>query len=209
MVEKVVVADVVVRLKWSCHQVSFGRLGGDSGDSAIYHAAQFGIYCIMIAKCSSSDFKTILEIINDGASAYKDVIPADRWKEPYMSEQELMEQIQDGVEFWRYSDYDQILGVMGIQYKGDVTLIRHAYVRTSERKKGVGGKLLEELRTITTTPILIGTWADAAWAITFYQKHGFRLVTEFEKNMLLKKYWKIPERQIITSVVLVSEDWRA
>ena len=164
---------------------------------------------MMIAKCSPTDFNTILEIINDGASAYKGVIPTDRWKEPYMSEQELREQINEGVEFWSYSGDDQILGVMGIQSKGDVTLIRHAYVRTTERKRGIGGKLLEHLRTTTSTPILIGTWADAIWAIGFYEKHGFRLVTEDEKNKLLRKYWNIPNRQVITSVVLASEDWKS
>jgi len=97
---------------------------------------------------------------------------------------------------------------MGIQFKGDVTLIRHAYVRTTERKKGIGSKLLEHLATISSTPVLIGTWADAKWAIAFYQKHGFRLLPEEEKNNLLRKYWKIPVRQIETSVVLASSDWK-
>jgi N-acetylglutamate synthase-like GNAT family acetyltransferase len=153
------------------------------------------------------DFAVIHQVINDGASAYKGIIPADRWNEPYMSKEELQTQIDEGVEFWKFLDGGEVLGVMGIQFKGDVTLIRHAYVRSSERKKGIGSKLLEHLRSTTSTPILIGTWADATWAINFYQKHGFRLVSEAEKNVLLKKYWSIPERQVETSVVLV--DWKS
>jgi N-acetylglutamate synthase-like GNAT family acetyltransferase len=98
---------------------------------------------------------------------------------------------------------------MGIQNKGDVTLIRHVYVRTNKRNKGIGGKLLSHLTSISTTPILIGTWADATWAIDFYEKHAFRLVSVIEKEMLLRKYWSIPDRQIETSVVLASKDWIA
>ncbi|HYF31883.1 MAG TPA: GNAT family N-acetyltransferase [Chitinophagaceae bacterium] len=162
----------------------------------------------MIFKCSASDFNTICEIINDGASAYRGVIPADRWHEPYMPAEELSKQINDGVEFWAYAENGNILGVMGIQFKGDVTLIRHAYVRTSERGKGIGGKLLKQLNSLATTPVLIGTWADATWAIAFYEKHGFRLVSQEEKNRLLRKYWTIPERQTETSVVLASERWQ-
>ena len=156
----------------------------------------------MITKCTTDNFKEIFEIINDGASAYKGVIPADRWHEPYMPEEELSIQIGQGVEFWCYKEADEILGVMGIQDKGDVTLIRHAYVRSTKRNKGVGSKLLAHLASIATTPILIGTWADASWAIEFYKKHGFRLVSASEKERLLRKYWSIPERQIETSVVL-------
>jgi N-acetylglutamate synthase-like GNAT family acetyltransferase len=146
-------------------------------------------------------------IINDGASAYKGVIPADRWQEPYMREEELQKQIDEGVQFWSYKEDKEMLGVMGIQNKGDVTLIRHAYVRTANRSKGIGGKLLLYLSSISQTPILIGTWADATWAIQLYQKNGFRLVSEAEKERLLRKYWSIPERQIETSVVLASKDW--
>jgi GNAT superfamily N-acetyltransferase len=98
---------------------------------------------------------------------------------------------------------------MGIQFKDDVTLIRHAYTSTIKRNKGIGSKLLEHLHTIATTPILIGTWADAIWAIGFYQKLGFRLLPNEEKNNLLNKYWKIPVRQIETSVVLASPDWKS
>jgi len=161
----------------------------------------------MIRKCEQKDFKEIYNIINDGASAYRGIIPADRWHEPYMSEEELKKQIDEGVQFWSYIEERVILGVMGIQFKGDVTLIRHAYVRTSQRNKGIGSKLLAHLSSISRTPVLIGTWADAIWAIEFYQKHGFQLLQEEEKNNLLRKYWSIPARQVETSVVLASADW--
>jgi GNAT superfamily N-acetyltransferase len=158
----------------------------------------------MIIAGRIEDFFQIHEIINDAAMAYKGIIPADRWHDPYMPEKELREQIGDGVQFWCYVEGGVMLGVMGIQDKGDVTLIRHAYVRTAARNLGIGGKLLRHLRMLTAKPILIGTWADAAWAIEFYKKQGFRLVTFEEKERLLRKYWKIPERQIETSVVLMS-----
>src|SRR5258706_8851076 len=161
----------------------------------------------MISKCDQEDFNTNYEIINDGAMAYRGVIPADRWHEAYMSEEELRRQINDGVQFWGYREDGKITGVMGIQDKKDVTLIRHAYVRTTERSKGIGSKLLAYLRNIAVTPVLIGTWADATWAITFYKKHGFRLLPNNEKNNLLRKYWTIPARQVETSVVLASSDW--
>ena len=162
----------------------------------------------MIVRCKPSDFHEIYEIINDGALAYRGVIPADRWHEPYMSEKELQKQIDEGVEFWCYIEQEKILGVMGVQSKHDVTLIRHAYVRTSERKKGIGSKLLNHLAAAIDHPILIGTWADASWAIKFYQKHGFRLLPVEEKNRLLHKYWTIPDRQVDTSVVLANLDWK-
>lgn len=161
----------------------------------------------MIVPVKNSDFTIVHEIINDGASAYKGIIPADRWHEPYMSAEELQAQIDDGVKFWCYVEDEKIIGVMGIQDKGDVTLIRHAYVRTAARNKGIGGKLLQHLSTLVTTPILIGTWADATWAIGFYEKHGYRLVSFNEKEQLLRRYWNIPLRQIDTSVVLVSANW--
>jgi len=162
----------------------------------------------MLTKCDiQNDFNTIHEIINDASIAYKGIIPADRWKEPYMPEDELKTQLDEGVEFWKYVENNDVLGVMGIQNKGDVTLIRHAYVRTAARQKGIGGKLLKHLIDKAKTPVLIGTWADATWAISFYLKHGFRQVSEDEKNKLLRIYWSIPERQVVTSVVLASEDW--
>ena len=161
----------------------------------------------MIVRSKKSDFKDIFDIINDAASAYKGIIPIDRWHEPYMSEQELQTQIDDGIKFWCYIDNDNIIGVMGIQDKSDVTLIRHAYVRTTARNKGIGSKLLNHLFELTTKPILVGTWADATWAINFYKKYGFKLVPFDDKEQLLRKYWTIPLRQIETSVVLASSNW--
>ncbi|SMG31009.1 GNAT family N-acetyltransferase [Sphingobacterium psychroaquaticum] len=158
----------------------------------------------MILKSQPSDFKDIYEIINDASVAYKGIIPADRWKDPYMTEKELHEQILEGVEFWCYHQDGRILGVMGIQHRGDVTLIRHAYIRTVVRNQGIGGTLLKHLSTLTQNPILIGTWADASWAINFYLKNGFQQVSYTEKEQLLRKYWNIPFRQIETSVVLAS-----
>lgn len=156
----------------------------------------------LIKKSIISDFNEICEIINDAAIAYKGIIPEDRWREPYMPLSELQEQVEDGVQFWCYWENDEILGVMGIQDKTEVTLIRHAYVRTKDRSKGIGSKLLHHLSELTRKPILIGTWANAIWAINFYQKHGFRVVSFSEKERLLRKYWNIPLRQIETSVVL-------
>jgi N-acetylglutamate synthase-like GNAT family acetyltransferase len=156
----------------------------------------------MIQKCQENDFETILAIINDAAHAYQGAIPADRWHEPYMSKEELRREIERGVEFWKNEDRGEALGVMGLQNIRDVTLIRHAYVRTTFRRQGIGGQLLQFLRNQTARPLLVGTWAAATWAIYFYQKHGFTLVGPEEKNRLLKKYWSIPERQIETSVVL-------
>jgi N-acetylglutamate synthase-like GNAT family acetyltransferase len=159
----------------------------------------------MIIQATKEDFNVILDIINDAASAYKGIIPEDRWHEPYMSKEELQIQIGEGVTFWCYrDDHENIIGVMGIQEKSDVTLIRHAYVRTTARSKGIGSELLNHLITLTTKPILIGTWADAMWAINFYKKHGFKLVSRDEKEQLLRKYWAIPLRQIETSVVLAN-----
>lgn len=159
----------------------------------------------MIRLCVDSDFETIYEIINDAAQAYQGVIPADCWKEPYMPREELRHEIDDGVQFWGYEE-GELVGVMGMQHVQDVTLIRHAYVRTARRNQGIGSQLLIYLRKRTTRPILVGTWADAVWAIRFYEKHGFRLVTGEEKNRLLGKYWSIPKRQVETSVVLAEQD---
>ena len=162
----------------------------------------------MIRKGTDEDFDEIFNIINDAAIAYKEVIPPDRWHEPYMLKEELKAQIEEGVRFSCYVDNNEIIGVMGIQDKTDVELIRHAYVRTKQRKKGIGTLLLRELIRDSTKPILIGTWKAAAWAISFYEKNGFCLVDEEEKNRLLKKYWAIPDRQVETSVVLVDEKYK-
>ena len=161
----------------------------------------------MIRSCDDSDLETIYEIINEAAQVYQGIIPSDRWNEPYMPREELKEEIERGVVFWGYEEDNTLVGVMGIEHVQDVTLIRHSYVRSAAQKKGIGGKLLSHLRTMTSHPILIGTWADATWAIRFYEKHGFGLVTPKVKDRLLKKYWSIPARQIETSVVLAEEKW--
>ena len=158
----------------------------------------------MIRQTKQADFEKILNIINDAAIAYKGIIPPDRWKEPYMSENELANQIEEGVEFTGFYINDELIGVMGIQDRVQVNLIRHAYVRTIKRKSGIGSKLIQHLLSITDKPVLIGTWSAAMWAISFYQKHGFKLVSEEEKNRLLRRYWSIPERQVETSIVLAN-----
>jgi N-acetylglutamate synthase-like GNAT family acetyltransferase len=160
----------------------------------------------MIRKCDSSDFKRMHMIINDAASAYQGVIPEDCLHEPYMSEEELRHEIDEGVVFWGYEDGGELVGVMGIQNVKDVTLIRHAYVRTVMRNQGIGGKLLCFLRRQTNRPFLVGTWADAVWAVRFYEKHGFKLVTPEEKDRLLRTYWPISDRQVEASVVLAEKE---
>jgi N-acetylglutamate synthase-like GNAT family acetyltransferase len=163
----------------------------------------------MIRQCTDTDFETIYGIINDAAQAYKGVIPEDRWHEPYMSRMQLRHEMEDGVRFWGIEEDQILVGIMGIQDKGEVCLIRHAYIKTSRRKEGMGTRLLRHLESMTEKPILIGTWADATWAIRFYQKNGYRLLSEAEKNDLLRKYWNIPGRQVQTSVVLADRKWRA
>ena len=162
-----------------------------------------------IAACQASDLPALFEIINDAAQAYKGAIPADRWHEPYMPMAELESEIAKGVRFYGYTLEGCLIGVMGIQDVKDVTLIRHAYVRTQSRRHGIGQALLEHLNGLTTRPVLIGTWKAATWAIRFYEKNGFRLVSEEEKNRLLRTYWTIPPRQVEESVVLVSPRWKS
>jgi N-acetylglutamate synthase-like GNAT family acetyltransferase len=162
----------------------------------------------MIRRCDERDFEQIWFIINDGSRAYKGVIPADCWTEPYMSEDELRAEMKDGVAFWGYEENETLTGVMGIQPVADVTLIRHAYVRTDSQKRGIGACLLSHLRKLACGPVLIGTWADAVWAIRFYEKHGFQLVSPEQKHRLLRRYWKISERQAETSVVLSDATWK-
>ncbi len=159
----------------------------------------------MIRRCEESDFDRIYEIIHDASSVYKGIIPPDRWKDPYMPKDELTRDMADGVMFWGYEESGSLVGVMGIQHVLDVTLIRHAYVLTERQGRGIGSALLKHLRPLTDRPVLIGTWADALWAIRFYERHGFELVSAAEKNRLLKKYWHIPERQVETSVVLAEK----
>jgi len=157
----------------------------------------------MIRKLVFTDFNDILRVVNEAAEVYKGVIPADRWKEPYMPAEELREEISAGVKFYGYEKDGKVIGVMGIQKVRDVTLLRHAYVLTRHQRNGVGAQLLKYLLKLAkTSTILVGTWEAAWWAIRFYEKHGFRLTSREETNRLLKEYWNIPERQIETSVVL-------
>jgi GNAT superfamily N-acetyltransferase len=160
-----------------------------------------------IRRCRAADLPALFSIVNDAARAYEGVIPADCWHEPYMPLEELEQEIRDGVAFWGYESGDALLGVMGIQDRGDVALIRHAYVRTRERRKGIGDKLLKHLERMTVKPILIGTWTAASWAIRFYEKNGYRVLPRPEIERLLRRYWSISERQIETSVVLANATW--
>jgi GNAT superfamily N-acetyltransferase len=161
----------------------------------------------MIRACTAADAPQICEIINDAAVAYKGIIPADRWHEPYMPLDHLQSEMAAGVRFVGYDDHG-LVGVMGIQDRGDVDLIRHAYVRTSQRRRGIGEELLKFLEETTSKPVLIGTWAAATWAIRFYEKQGYRVLSREDTVRLLKKYWDIPERQVETSVVLASRTFR-
>lgn len=157
----------------------------------------------MIRKLSSTDFQTLYAIINDASVAYKGKIPSDCYKEPYMPQQELREEIASGVQFYGITQNGELAAVMGIQPVGDVTLIRHAYTLTRFQRRGLGEKLLNYLLSLAETErVLVGTWQAAPWAISFYQKHGFVLLSREETNKLLHKYWNIPERQVETSVVL-------
>jgi N-acetylglutamate synthase-like GNAT family acetyltransferase len=161
-----------------------------------------------IRLCTDVDIHTLYAIINDAACAYQGHIPEDCWHEPYMSLGQLRRELDAGVVFWGCEEGGELVGVMGIQHVLDVSLIRHAYVRTACRSKGIGGSLLSHLKTLTTRPTLVGTWAAAVWAIRFYEKHGFHLVGADEKNRLLRAYWSITERQTETSVVLADDKWR-
>ena len=162
---------------------------------------------MIIRRSSDTDFPAILTIINDAANAYRGVIPADRWHEPYMSADELAKEIAAGVTFWVAEHDERVAGVMGIQHKGDVALVRHAYVASTTQRSGVGTTLLRHVESLVDKPILIGTWAAASWAIDFYRRNGFSVVANDEKNRLLRTYWSIPERQVETSVVLASRRW--
>ncbi len=163
----------------------------------------------MIRYCTQRDFEDILTIINDAARAYKGVIPEDRWHEPYMPRDALAKDIAAGIKFWAFEGDNRLLGVMGLQPVEDVVLIRHAYVRSAMRRRGIGGRLLQHIRSFSDGPLLVGTWAAADWAVGFYRKHGFRLLPRPETPALLRRYWDIPDRQIETSVVLADEAWLA
>ena len=155
-----------------------------------------------IRRCRDDERPAILAIVNAAAEAYRGVIPADRWHEPYMPASELDAEIADGVVFWGYEAGGELVGVMGIQRVRDVELIRHAYVAPGGQRRGVGGALLEHLAGAATRRMLVGTWAAAGWAIRFYSRHGFAQVSPACKTALLREYWNIPDRQIETSVVL-------
>ena len=164
---------------------------------------------VMIRDCGPGDFDAMLAIIDDAAQAYRGIIPADRWVEPYMPAAELKTEIAAGVVFRGAARDGVLVAVMGVQPVQDVVLIRHAYVRTDLRNRGIGATLLADLMATIERPVLVGTWAAAEWAIRFYEKHGFRLTTPARKDRLLRAYWSIPERQIETSVVLADPRWFA
>ena len=157
-----------------------------------------------VRRCRDDEREQILRIVNLAAEAYRGAIPADRWREPYMPASELDEELAAGVTFWGYESDAELLGVMGIQAVRDVDLIRHAYVLPGRQRGGIGSSLLEHLMGVSTQRLLVGTWAAAAWAIRFYRRHGFELVTPEQKTALLRSYWKIPDRQIEASVVLAN-----
>jgi GNAT superfamily N-acetyltransferase len=157
----------------------------------------------MIRCCVEADFPAIEAVVNEAAQAYRGVIPADCWHEPYMTASALKTEIDAGVNFWAWEESCALIGIMGIQHVRDVTLIRHAYVRRAYQGRGIGGALLAFLADQATGPLLVGTGAAAAWAIRFYERHGFRLASPVEKDRLLRTYWSIPLRQRETSVLLV------
>ncbi|NLF87552.1 GNAT family N-acetyltransferase [Candidatus Bathyarchaeota archaeon] len=157
----------------------------------------------MIRKLTDADFQTIYAIVNDAAVAYKGKIPSDRYHEPYMPKEELRGEIEAGVQFYGVTVNSELAAVMGIQRVKDTTLIRHAYTLTKHQRMGLGEQILNYLMNLAETDcVLIGTWQDAPWAIHFYQKHGFKLLSKTETHKLFKKYWNIPDRQVETSVVL-------
>ena len=162
---------------------------------------------MIVRESTLADRAAMLAVINEAALAYRGVIPADRWHEPYMSAAELDREIVDGVLFWVAEEDGRVLGLMGIQDKGEVALVRHAYVATAAQRSGIGGSLLHHVGGLVDKPILIGTWATASWAIRFYERNGFRLLATAEKNRVLRRYWSIPERQVETSVVLGNALW--
>jgi len=179
----------------------------DGGSASLYDLEIFKTSIksrnLMIRLCEKNEFDVILRIINDAAVAYRDVIPGDRWHEPYMSAEELAFEIADGVVFWCVDDGAGPVAVMGIQDRGDVALVRHAYTLTAIQKSGHGSRLLRHVESVSPRrELLVGTWKAAEWAVRFYEKNWYLMVSEDKKNILLRKYWKIPDRQVDTSVVL-------
>ena len=162
---------------------------------------------MVIRRSVEADFAAMLDIVNDAAQAYRDAIPADRWHEPYMPGDELEREIAGGVVFWVAEQDGRLSGMMGMQDKVDVALVRHAYVAPTAQRTGVGTRLLRHVESLIDKPILIGTWAAASWAIEFYRRNGFTVVPSDDKDRLLRTYWSIPARQIETSVVLANKKW--
>ncbi len=156
----------------------------------------------VIRLCRDLERPSILKIVNSAAEAYRGVIPADCWHEPYMPSDELDHELSAGVTFWGYEADGALVGVMGIQRVRDVELIRHAYVLPGSQRHGVGAALLEHLQRVSAQRMLVGTWAAAEWAIRFYRRHGFELVASERMTALLEAYWTIPGHQIESSVVL-------
>jgi N-acetylglutamate synthase-like GNAT family acetyltransferase len=157
---------------------------------------------VNIRRCAPSEGPAVLAIVNAAAEAYRGVIPADRWHEPYMPSDELEAEIAAGVEFWGYEADGELLGVMGIQPVRDIHLIRHAYVARAAQRRGIGGALLDRLLADIDGRVLVGTWSAAQWAVDFYLRHGFAQVGPERTAELLREYWSIPERQVASSVVL-------
>lgn len=157
----------------------------------------------MIRRCDADDMAAVGRIINEAALAYRGVIPADRWHEPYMPDAELEAEVAKGVRFWGWEENGALAGVMGLQEVNDATLIRHAYVLPRQQRGGIGSALMAALAPQARGRLLVGTWAAAHWAIRFYERNGFRLVGPEEKDRLLDTYWTIPARQREVSVVLV------
>jgi len=160
-----------------------------------------------ISPIEQSDLPVACEIINQSATAYKGVIPADCWHEPYMPLGDLEAEVAKGVRFYGCWIDGHFVGVMGIQNVKDVTLIRHAYVRTEHRNHGIGRELLKFVTGLTTKPILIGAWKAAHWAVRFYERNGFIPCDEEETKVLLRTYWTITDRQLDESVVLANARW--
>ena len=156
----------------------------------------------MIRRCGKEQISIMCAIVNEAAEAYEGKIPADRYHQPYMTEQELEEEIEKGVVFYGAENDGQLVAIMGIQDRGTVELIRHAYTNPRMQGRGLGSSLLSHLLSLAKKPLLVGTWKGATWAIRFYEKHGFSRVTDLEKDRLLREYWNIPARQVETSVVL-------
>ena len=157
----------------------------------------------MITEYTKSDISNILAVINDAALKYKGIIPDNCWHEPYMTERKLVNEFTNGVRMFGYKKNNILVGVMGIQKLKNITLIRHAYTLTSYQGTGIGKSLLQYLLEINQNScLLVGAWKDAAWAIKFYKKFGFVLHTKEKTKQLLKKYWRIPSKQIENSVVL-------